>query len=116
MRVIILALFTSFTSGELLEIEEPGALVPPTSDEDLQLPQITINVAGQESSIHLQTFGDPLSPPLFILHGGPGADFRLLLPLKKLTDNYYVVMWDSRGAGLSERVTKDELTIDSFDE
>ncbi len=51
-----------------------------------------------------------------ILPGGPGGDFRLLLPLKELADHFYVVMWDSRGAGLSERVTKEELALNSFDE
>jgi proline iminopeptidase len=94
----------------------PGALVPPTADQDPNLPQIDVYVAGHSRSLHLQTFGNPENPVVFVLHGGPGSDFRLLLPLKALADQFYVVMWDSRGAGLSERVTKEELTIDSFDE
>ena len=96
--------------------ETPGNLVPPTASEDPALPQIKIHVAGHDRSIHLQTFGDADNPPVLILPGGPGGDFRLLLPLKALEDNYYVVMWDSRGAGLSERVTEEELSLDSFEE
>lgn len=91
-----------------------GVLVPPTADQDPSLPQLRIQVAGHQRAIHLQTFGNPKNPVAFILHGGPGADFRLLLPLQALQDKYYVIMWDQRGAGLSERVTKAELTIDSF--
>ena len=59
---------------------------------------------------------NPANPPLFVVPGGPGADFRLLLPLRALADRYHVVMWDPRGAGLSERVTEAELTRDSFDD
>lgn len=101
---------------ELYDEEAPGSLVPPTANEDPMLPQLTVYVAGHARALHLQTFGNPKNPALFVLHGGPGADFRLLLPLKELSDSFYVVMWDSRGAGLSERVTKEELSIESFDE
>jgi proline iminopeptidase len=103
-------------SCDILNIETPGALVPPTADQDPNLPQLEVHVSGHDRSLHLQTFGNPANPPVFVLHGGPGADFRLMLPLSALADQYYVVMWDSRGAGLSERVTKEELTIDSFHE
>jgi proline iminopeptidase len=95
-------------------IESSGAIVPPTASEDPALPQLTINVLGHSRKLHLQTFGIVSNPPLFVLPGGPGADFRLMLPLKALADSFYVVMWDPRGAGLSERVPKEELTFDSF--
>ncbi|HEY0679792.1 MAG TPA: alpha/beta fold hydrolase [Chitinophagaceae bacterium] len=96
------------------DIESTGSLVPPTAAEDPLLPKLVVNVAGKERALHLQTFGNPVNPPLFVLPGGPGADFRLLLPLKALADSFYVVMWDPRGAGLSERVPKEELSFDSF--
>src|SRR5690606_31603894 len=101
---------------ETLDTEKPGALVPPTTDQDVYLPQLAVNVAGHNRKIHLQTFGNPENPKIFVLHGGPGADFRLLLPIRELADRFFVVMWDSRGAGLSERVTEAELTINSFNE
>lgn len=113
---VSLSVFLGVTACNLLSPEEPGALVPPTTSEDAALPQLRIKVAERERAIHLQTFGEPDRPLLMILHGGPGADFRLLLPLQELADRYYVVLWDQRGAGLSERVTKEELTLDSFNE
>lgn len=101
---------------DTLDTEMPGALVPPTADQDPALTQLDVHVAGHNRSLHLQTFGNPDNPPVFVLHGGPGADFRMLLPLKALADSFFVVMWDSRGAGLSERVSEEELTISSFNE
>lgn len=112
---LLLSLFVCL-SCSTLDTEEPGALVPPTADQDPDLPQLEVNVANHIRALHLQTFGSPENPAVFVLHGGPGADFRMLLPLKALADRFFVVMWDSRGAGLSERVSKDELTIDSFEE
>lgn len=112
----IFLVFSIQTSCNTLSTEDPGALVPPTADQDPNLPQVEINVAKHNRDLHLQTFGNPENPSVFVLHGGPGSDFRLLLPLKALADSFFVVMWDSRGAGLSERVTKEELSIDSFDE
>lgn len=94
---------------DLLSPETRGALVPPTVDEDLLLPQLQVTVAGHDRKLHLRSFGDPADPVALLLPGGPGADFRLLLPLQTLAERYYVVMWDPRGTGLSERVTREEL-------
>jgi proline iminopeptidase len=114
MKIFVI-IFTFLLFGCVLhDLEEPNAIVPATTDQNHLLSQITITVKGFSRSIHLKTFGDPVNPPVFVLHGGPGGDFKLMLPLMALADRYFVVMWDSRGAGLSERVTKDELTIDSF--
>lgn len=116
MKRYLFWLTITLAACTMKDVESPGALVPPTADQDKNLPQITIHVAGHERSIHLQTFGDANHAPVFVLHGGPGGDFRLLLPLKELADHFYVVMWDSRGSGLSERVTKEELFLESFNE
>jgi proline iminopeptidase len=116
LQTVVFSIVFMLMSGCAKNTETPGNLVPPTADQDPSLPQIKIHVAGHDRNIHLQTFGDPADPPVFVLPGGPGADFKLLLPLKALADRFYVVMWDSRGAGLSERVTKEELELDSFDE
>jgi pimeloyl-ACP methyl ester carboxylesterase len=43
-----------------------------------------------------------------------GADYRYLLPLKALADDYRVVFYDQRGTGLSPRVPADSITLDSF--
>ena len=96
-----------------LSTEAPGAMVPPTADQDPALPRLRVTVAGHARTLHLDRFGDPARPPLLVLPGGPGADFRLMLPLRALADRYHVVMWDPRGAGLSERVPAAELTLDA---
>lgn len=115
LRIVVrlAALVATLTGCHPLSTELAGALVPPTADQDPALPQLRVTVAGHTRVLHLQRFGDPARPPLLVLPGGPGADFRLLLPLRALADRYYVVMWDPRGAGLSERVTASELTLDA---
>ena len=94
----------------------PGNLVPPTVAEDPALPAIEMN----GSRFHLETRGDPAKPVIVVLHGGPGGDYRSLLRLSdrfdgySLADDYFLIYWDQRGAGLSERVDKVELTIDTY--
>lgn len=77
---------------DVLDTETPGALVPPTADQDPSLPQILVDVAGHTRALHLRTFGDPERPVLLVLPGGPGTDFRLLLPLQELSDRYYGIL------------------------
>lgn len=83
-----------------------GFLVPKTVTEDPSLPRY---VLADGTVLHLQTFGDPSSPPLLVLHGGPGGDYRGYLSLVALADTYFVVFFDQRGAGLSERVPESQL-------
>ena len=90
-----------------------NSLVPATVDENPALPSVSIHVAGHDRLVHYLTFGDPQNPPFFILHGS-ASDMRAYLPLKLFSDKYYVVMWDMRGNGLSERCTKEELGIDQM--
>ncbi len=92
---------------------KPGALVPPTVAEDPELQSATISVCDKQRNIHFRTFGDDTKPPLFIIHGSL-SDMRAYLPLQLFSDRYYVVMWDMRGNGLSERVPKEELTLDAM--
>lgn len=61
---------------------------------------------------HTQTFGDTSKPEIIVLHGGPGYDFRYLLSLRALANEYHVIFYDQRGSGLSPRVHPDALTID----
>ena len=95
---------------------DPGNLVPRTVAEDLLLPAIEMN----GSRFHLETFGNPANPVIVFLHGGPGGDFRSLLRLGErlngysLADEYFLVYWDQRGAGLSMRHNKDVLTTDVY--
>jgi proline iminopeptidase len=83
--------------------------VPKTVADDPLLPRITIN----GTVFHAQTFGNPAHPVVIVVHGGPGWDYRGLLPLKDLSDEYYVVFYDQRGTGLSPRVDPRELSLES---
>lgn len=95
---------------------EPGNLVPRTVAEDPSLPAIELNGA----RFHAQTVGNPANPVLIFLHGGPGGDYRGMLPLaddfdgQSLAQRYFLVFWDQRGSGLSERVPKEQLTLEVY--
>ena len=91
---------------------EPGALVPPTVDEDPALPRVLLSVAGRTRAVHLRTFGDPANPTVLFLHGSL-SDHRSFLPFRVLADRFHVVLWDQRGNGLSERITAGEYGWDS---
>jgi proline iminopeptidase len=78
-------------------------LVPATVAEDDTLP------AWEHDQVlfHLERRGDETAPVLIFLHGGPGDDYRYMLPLAEqpvLADSYEIVLWDQRGTGLSERL------------
>ncbi len=47
-------------------------------------------------------YGDASAPTLVVLHGGPGADHRYLLPqMLELARDYELVFYDQRGGGRS---------------
>lgn len=83
--------------------------VPATVTDDPTLPSVTIDGV----TFHAETFGDANNPTVVVVHGGPGGDYGYLLNLHELEDDYYVVFYDQRGAGLSPRVSADELTLQS---
>lgn len=104
-------IITSFISCE--GIDEAGILVPPTVDQDPNLSSAGISVSGRDRLIHVRTYGDANNPVLFLLHGS----YTDLRPYQNicdgLSDQYFVVAWDQRGCGLSERITEDEFTLES---
>ncbi len=52
-------------------------------------------------------------PALFALHGGPGMDHSGIKPcMQPLQDIAQVVLFDQRGSGLSDSVTKDEWSME----
>ncbi|HEY8209114.1 MAG TPA: alpha/beta hydrolase [Myxococcaceae bacterium] len=86
-------------------------LVPKTVDEDAALPSLEIS----GTRFHLQTFGTQGNPVVFVLHGGPGVDYRSLLSLSALADDgFFVVFWDQRGTGLSRRHPCEELNAGNY--
>lgn len=84
--------------------------VPATTTDDPGLP--SRNVGGYR--YHLEVFGLPTHPVVIVVHGGPGGDYRYLLPLRPLSDEYQVVFYDQRGSGLSPRVAADQLSLDHY--
>lgn len=122
MRTPILGLLAAAaavaTAGcGLTDPDKAGNLVPATVDEDAGLPAIEVN----GSRFHAQTFGDSAKPVIVFLHGGPGEDYRGLLRLAArqdgygLADDFFLVFWDQRGAGLSRRHDKSTLTRAMYD-
>lgn len=115
LRPLSLASFAAAVAAATpgcVSTRQPGALVPPTVDQDPRLPQVTIQVAGRSRAIHLVTAGAATHPVLLVLHGSLG-DHRALRLFTELADRYRVVLWDQRGNGLSERITSEEYTFDS---
>ncbi|MBZ0233788.1 MAG: alpha/beta hydrolase [Deltaproteobacteria bacterium] len=104
-------LFLALTLAGCLDPGDPGNLVPPTVDEDPSLPSIEI----ADTRLHAEAFGDPDAPLVITLHGGPGVDHRSMLPLQRLADEgYRVVFWDNRGAGLSRRHDASTYGFDGY--
>jgi proline iminopeptidase len=84
--------------------------IPNTIEQDPTIPHLTI----ENTTFHLETFGSDTNEVVVVLHGGPGNDYRYLLDLKELADNYFVVFYDQRGTGLSPRVNAEELTLENM--
>lgn len=89
---------------------EPPAPLPRTTAGDPTLPARDVNGV----RLHLEVHGPTGAPVVIVLHGGPGLDYRYLLPLRALADDYQVVFYDQRGSGLSPRVPAAELTLEQF--
>ncbi|MFH1529465.1 MAG: alpha/beta hydrolase [Pseudomonadota bacterium] len=83
-------------------------VVPATVVDDPSLPRIAVGGV----LLHAEAFGDPGNPPIIVLHGGPGGDYRGLLDLAGLGDEFFVVFYDQRGSGLSERLPDAQYTLD----
>jgi proline iminopeptidase len=95
------------------KVDDIGVLVPPTVDQDPNLPSVSINLAGKQRLIHVRSFGSVSNPPLFILHGS-FTDTRAYRNIcESLAAKYFVVIWDQRGCGLSERISEDEFTLET---
>ncbi|QEC66897.1 alpha/beta hydrolase [Panacibacter ginsenosidivorans] len=101
-------LFLFFSCKKELQVNDEGNLVPKTVVNDASLSSVTVSGA----MFHAETFGDPKNKMLVILHGGPGNDYRYLLNCKAFAnEGYYVVFYDQRGSGLSQRFSKDSYSI-----
>ena len=107
----VLGLALALCATACMDPDAPGNLVPATVEEDPSLPRIEVN----GTTLHAEAFGDPSAPMIMMLHGGPGGDYRYLLPIRALADDgYYVVFWDQRGSGLSKRHDASSYTLAQY--
>jgi proline iminopeptidase len=83
--------------------------VPSTVEYDPSLEFVEL----QGYKFHVQTYGDKSLPPVIVVHGGPGGDSKYLYPMKDLSKNHRLIFYDQRGTGLSPRVEKRLLTLES---
>lgn len=115
MKKIILSmtLFCCLIGCSKIDPNIDGNLVAKTVLDDASIPSVTLS----KTKLHCQTFGNKNGVKVFILEGGPGNDFKYLLPLNKvvngwsLLQNYQVIYHDYRGSGLSKRHPTSELNI-----
>lgn len=83
--------------------------MPATTEHDASLRYVELD----GYRFHVRTYGDSGLPPLIVVHGGPGGDMHYLRPLNRLADRHFVILYDQRGTGLSPRVDKEQLTLES---
>ncbi len=113
IRYIALACIVGACCSCQKSVYELGVLVPPTVDQDPALPSQILQVAGVSRKVHVRVYGSPASPPLFLLHGSYSDSRSHRNLCEGLADRYFVVSWDQRGCGLSERITEAEFTFDA---
>lgn len=86
-------------------------VVAPLVTEDNTLPSVTVDGV----QLHMRQVDGPAgASTVIVLHGGPGGDYRSLIALSALSETYTVVFYDQRGAGLSERVPAEQLTLNDY--
>lgn len=105
-RLLFFMLFIAAFSCQMEDPSTPGLLVPKTVDQDPTLPSLAIN----GTLLHVETYGKPSDPLLVLIHGGPGGDYRSLLPAKAMAnEGFFVIFYDQRGTGLSQRVSRSQF-------
>ena len=90
---------------------DAARLVPDTVSQDDSLPALSLN----GTRFRVETAGEPSDPVILMLHGGPGGDYEgLRAYLDLANDGYFVVLWDQRGSGLSQRHDCADVGVDTF--
>ncbi len=108
--IIVLLIVSLVVVLSLVVSSRTSYTVVRTVEHDPNLPHFVFDGV----VLHGETFGNPENPTVIAVHGGPGWDYRILLPIKALSDEYFVVFYDQRGTGLSPRVDDDELTFEAY--
>jgi proline iminopeptidase len=64
-----------------------------------------------QTPLYWVKYGQPGAPKLLVLHGGPGADHRYMLPqMLHLGEKYDLLFYDQRGGGQSKSDTRIPIT------
>jgi proline iminopeptidase len=116
VRAVATTLFCVLFIASLLancRLDDVPTLVPPTVVDDPGLPRREITVLGKKRLVHWRTSGNPTNPVLFVMPGSL-SDVFCYRPFEQFSDTYYVVLWDQRGQGLSQRVDRGELGYDAM--
>jgi proline iminopeptidase len=118
-KIVVIIGMVYMVGCDMISMDTVGALVPPAVDQDSELPSVEVN----GTLLHAETFGDIHNPIIIFLHGGPGGDYRALISeigqdnasrypsertasragMTRLQDDYFLVFYDQRSAGLSQR-------------
>lgn len=106
MKKAVYAAGWALALSSCLDPSEPGNLVPPTTVEAPELAHWEMRDGVQ---LHYKTAGNPADTALIILHGGPGGDYEGYLGLEPLAQWYYVIWFDQRSSGQSERLDHTEI-------
>ena len=109
--VIALLVVLLATVLSLMVSSRTSYTVIETVEEDPSLPHFVLD---NGVVLHGETFGNPENPTVILVHGGPGWDYRSLLSVKALSNDYFVVSYDQRGTGLSPRVDDNELNFENY--
>ncbi len=108
VSVGVVLLILLFFSGWMYIATSGEYSVPLTVADDPSIPHINVG----DAIFHAETFGSDTNEVVIIIHGGPGNDYRYLLPLEPLSEKYFLVFYDQRGTGLSPRVDKSEHSLE----
>ncbi|MGH7625166.1 MAG: alpha/beta fold hydrolase [Gemmatimonadaceae bacterium] len=74
-------------------------------------PRVSGYTASTPVPLYWVRYGPAGAPPLVVLHGGPGADHRYLLPqMLDLADRYELLFYDQRGGGQSQTADRSPIT------
>lgn len=83
---------------------------PLTLEADASLPFCHF----EQYRFHSRVYGKGHRESILVLHGGPGGDFRYLMPLRGLAYRYRLIFYDQRGTGLSPRTPPAELQLEQY--
>jgi pimeloyl-ACP methyl ester carboxylesterase len=100
----------------------PGTINPVVDSDGKPVPgslseKIWVNINGLEQGMFIQS-KDPNNPVLLLMHGGPGMPEYFLTEQYPtgLENDFTMVWWDQRGAGLSYRptISADTMTVEQY--